>query len=960
MQVALAALLLYVLTLSHGITLASLPLAAKVAGWDWQPMVGQPLLWLLTLPLRALPAGWLPPALNLFSAVCAALTLGILARSLELADWDRPLSALKPWPARLPILLACLLCGLEFNFWQEATAATGEMLQLLLFAVVVWCLLEYRVAREFRWLPAATFVWGLGMAENWMMVLTLPLFAGLLLWFGLLPVFPRETPVIKGEFSILKREQVLRLVLAGLAGFSLFAVLPLVNGLSPHSPWSFGEAWIQTLKNLKLLFSSLYGEFWRGHRMVFLAVVMFFLVPVLPAIVRLRDEGLQNKSGLDQFQTWIYRGLLAGLLLACLWLAFDPLVGARQIVFKQMNLSLPLLSLDYLVALGGGFLAGNLLLALLAVPKAANRLPGFDQKYLRPAAVPVFIGLLLCVSLGLVYRNAPAVALANRQPLAQFGELALRSLPPDGGIVFSDEPQRLLAFQAAAAARGTGREWLAVDTHSLPKLAYRRWLADRHAGDWRTGSGGSELNPVAMMQLVGALARTNRVFYLHPSSGYFFDFYYLQAVGSVYEFAGFTDKSISPPPLTAEAIARAEKFWDAAAPRIEAVRRVGSSKPPALAPLPAKIYSTLHLQPVVSWQSRLLRDWYSVALNDWGVQLQRTGRLPAARQRFEQALALNEYNSAARINLQCNTNLSAGVRLNLAAVDVLAGQLGSFQLLSRFYALYGPVDEPSFCYLFGNAFQKVGLPRQALQQFTRAADLASDIPAPKIALAELYSRCGMEAEARQTIGRVRSELSSLPGKNNLDVGLSLLEANSWLAQTNPANASGVLQSVLKEHPGDPRISEIVLRAYLAFGDYSNALQIVSRRVANDPTDVAGMVNQAGLYLRLGDFTNSLSILDRALALSDVPAVRVARAMARTEAGQYSAAEADCLELQKSGTNNLAAYCGLAEIARRKHDNSLAIGYLERGLAGLAPEDLQREQISARIQALKSAPSSAGK
>ena len=956
----LAALLLYVLTLSHGVTLASLPLAAKVTGWDWQPMVGQPLLWLLTLPLRALPGGWVAPALNLFSAVCAALTLGILARSLELADWDRPLRTLKRWPASLPILLACLLCGLEFNFWQEATAATGEMLQLLLFAVAVWCLLEYRVSREFRWLPAATFVWGLGMAENWMMVLALPLFAGLLLWFGLIPVFPRETPAIEGEFSILKRKQILRLALLGLAGFSIFALLPLVNGLSPSSPWSFGEAWIQTLKNSKQLFSSLYGEFWRGRRMVSLAVFMFFLVPVLPAIVRLRDESMQNKSGLDQFQIWIYRGLRAGLLLMCLWLAFDPLVGARQIIFKQMNLSLPLLSLDYLVALGGGFLAGNLLLALLAVPKDAYGLPGFDQKYLRPATLPVFIVLLLCVSLGLLYRNAPAIALANQQPLAQFGELALRSLPPGGGIVFSDEPQRLMSFQAAAAARGKSREWFAVDTQSLPNLAYRRWLAGQHSGDWLTNSDQGDLNPVAMMKLVNTLARTNQIYYLHPSFGCFFDSFYLRPVGSVYALTAFTDKSITPPPLTAGDVAKNEKFWDAAAPRLEAVRQVGSSKTTPLAWVPKKIYSAFHLQPVLALQSWMLGDWYSVALNDWGVQLQRSGQLSIAKQRFEQALALNKNNSAASINMQCNTNLAAGSRLSLAGVDILAGQLGSFQLLSRFYAAFGPVDEPSFCYLLGNAFQKVGLPRQALQQFTRAADLAPDIPAPKIALAELYSRCGMEAEARQSIGRVRSELSSLPGKNNLEVGLSLLEANSWLAQTNPANASGVLQSILKTHPGDPRISEIVLRAYLAFGDYSNALQIVNRRVADNPTDIAGMVNQAGLYLRLGDFTNSLSILDRALALSNVPAVRVARAMARTEVGQYSAAEADYLELKQNGTNNLAVYCGLAEIARRQHNNPAAIGYLERGLAELAPEDLQRDQISARIKALQLAQSSAVK
>jgi len=117
-QVTLAALMVYAISLSHGVTLNSLPLAAKVAGWDWQPMNSQPLLWLFTLPLRWLPGGWVVWGLNLFSALCGALTLGLLARSLELADWDRPLQMLGAWPAKLPILLACVVCGLEFNFWR--------------------------------------------------------------------------------------------------------------------------------------------------------------------------------------------------------------------------------------------------------------------------------------------------------------------------------------------------------------------------------------------------------------------------------------------------------------------------------------------------------------------------------------------------------------------------------------------------------------------------------------------------------------------------------------------------------------------------------------------------------------------------------------------------------------------------------------------------------------------------
>ncbi|HEY5041102.1 MAG TPA: hypothetical protein VIK53_03795 [Verrucomicrobiae bacterium] len=47
-------------------------------------MSNQPLTWLLTLPLHLLPGGWIPLALNLFSAFTATLILGVLARSIDL------------------------------------------------------------------------------------------------------------------------------------------------------------------------------------------------------------------------------------------------------------------------------------------------------------------------------------------------------------------------------------------------------------------------------------------------------------------------------------------------------------------------------------------------------------------------------------------------------------------------------------------------------------------------------------------------------------------------------------------------------------------------------------------------------------------------------------------------------------------------------------------------------------
>ena len=312
-QITLAALFVYALSLSHGVTLSSLTLTSKVAGWDWQPMNGQPLLWLLTLPLRLLPTGWVAPGLNLFSAVCGALTLGILARTLELADWDLPLARLGRRLAKLPIIFAVVVCGLEFSFWQEATAATGEMLQVLLFAAALLALMKFRATREFRWLQIAAGIWGVGMAENWMMLITLPLFVMIL--FGL------------GQARLLDKKIILRLALAGLAGFSVCIVLPLWNGLAPHSPWSFSEAWLNAFRNYKNLVMNIFGVFWRGNRLTSLAIIVFFLVPILPAIIRLRDTGTLDKPGVDQFQVWIYRGLRLALLLACLWLTFDPIVG---------------------------------------------------------------------------------------------------------------------------------------------------------------------------------------------------------------------------------------------------------------------------------------------------------------------------------------------------------------------------------------------------------------------------------------------------------------------------------------------------------------------------------------------------------------------------------------------------------------------------------------------------------
>lgn len=935
-QAGLAAFLLYLLTFSHGLTLHSLAVTAKIAGWDWLPLTGQPLLWLTTLPLRIFPSGWMPLLLNLMAALTGALVIGLLARTMEQLAWDRPLTQLHGWPRHLPVIFACAICGLEFNFWQQATSQSGEMLQLLIFAAAVWCLMEFRAGGSFGWLRAATLFWGAGMAENWMMLVTLPLFVVALLWLG--------------KFRMLQVRTLLEFAGIGLAGFSVLALVPLANGFWPGSPLGMTDSWMATLRQFKSVLAKLYYSFWRAHRLAFIAVAIFYLVPLLTAVIRLRDEGTSNKAGVDRFQIWLYRGLLLAVLLACVWLVFNPVVGPQQIVLKQIGVTLPFLSLTYLLAICAGFLTGNLMLALKASKPDGYSRPGLAEKILARANVPFFIALLLVAIAGLLARNAAAITLANRLPLEQFGKLAAQYLPATSTVVLSDDPQRLAVFQSAAT--GTGKNLIAVDTQALSLPAYRHWLECKNPGIRLTATLTNIFSPLDNVQWLLAAAKSNQVYYLHPGFGYFFEAFYPVPEGTVYAFKTYSDRSVSPPPASASSLAAQEKFWAEIGPRLDAIQKNLPPKKMPRGSLATKINQRLHLQPAPAVQAQLLGEWYSLAVNDAGVQLQRAGQLKAAENLFVRAQALNPNNNAARVNQLANSNLQARVSMNLSAVEGITSQLSSLNAISRFLTLNGQIDEPAFCYILGSAFLRTGLPRQALQQFERASALAPTTTAPKFALAELYTRLGLGERARQCISEIRAATADVKERADLEATLSLLEADTWLAQTNSVNAREALQNLSGINPESPRTQNLVLRALTAMGDYTNALQIVQRQLNTQPNDIIALVNQAMIEFKMGATDASLKTIDRALAMTNAPDLRLLRNIARIQTGRLDEAEQDYLELQKTGEFKPAIFHGLAEIALQRRDTNRAVTLLEQCLSNLPAGSPQISALTNRIQQLK--------
>ena len=936
LQVALGALVLYGLTLSHGVTLNSLGTTAKVAGWDWRPMSGHPLVWLLTLPLRLLPAAWVAVGMNLSSVACGAATLGILARSMELLPWFRPLATLKGWSARLPLLLAVAACGLEFKFWQAATVATGEMPGLLLLAAAFWCLLEYRVGKDARWLNASALIWGAGMAENWVMLLALPLFVGALVWLL--------------RFRFFKLPFILSMAGLGLAGFFIYALLPMANGLLPGSPWNLHHAWAASLRETKNVLVLIYAGFWKSHRLVTVAVMLFFLVPPLAFLLRFGNDDTKNKSPLDQALIWFFRAVRVGLLMLCVWLTFDPTFGPRQLVARQIHVALPLLTFDYLNAMGVGYLAGNLL--LIRNRYESHRRRTFVRQlaqWLERAAVPMFTTLLAVVVLGLGARNLSAIGLVNHQPLIQFGDLALDVLPPGGGIVLSDFPEMLEVFQAAQAQSKDKRDWLPVDTQSLPTSDYRARLARIRAGDWLVTTNRQDLTPNEMLQLMTRLAQTNRIYYLHPSFGYFFEWFYLQPAGSVYEFKPLPARAINPPLLTTEAILQNQKTWDGLTSQFNLLQRAGT---PTEQPLVKSVERLLRLESAVPDQINLLKDWYSSALDGWGVNLQRNALLPAAQRRFSQASELNTNNWVARINWYCNSNLQVGIKMTLADAADFAAQIGSIEKLVLLIGHLGPVDYPGFCSVLGTVFEKSGMPRQAMQQFGRAHDLVPDALAPQFALALLTARCGMPDRAMEWINQLRDAAKKMPANADMDVQLALLEAGVWLSQTNLTRAGTVLQSAVQRHPDDAQTLNRISQMYGSFGDFTNAQQLVARVLDREPDNIPALLIQSGIFLQTSNASLAIPVFNHVLSLTNLPDAKLNRAIAYIQTGNYTAARSDCLDLDNSLPNCYLAEYRLAQIAMLEHDTNQAEQYLRVCLTNAPPGTPLWREVGARLQALK--------
>ena len=945
--VATGALTVYLVTLNPWVSLGSLQPVARASGWAWQPELSGPLFWLVTYPFRWLPARTIPLALNLFAAVCAALSLALLARSVALLPHDRShdqrekehsaFSMLSIPAAWVPPVLAALVCGLQLSFWGNATVASAEMFDLLVFAYAIRCVLEYRITDRESWLLRASLAFGLGMTNNWAMIGFFPAFLVALVWIKGLSFF--NLHFLAGMF------------LCGLAGLLLYFVLPLVASLGEGPSVPFWLALKYNVVTQKTVLQT-FLRFCNQNRQDGLLLALPSLVPLIVFGIRWPSNfGDSSKLGatLTTFIFHLVHGLFLGVLI---WIALNPPFTPYSRGYGSF------LTYYYLGALSVGYCSGYFLLVFGGTPDRPRRVPSYMR--LTNKAVTTVIWLLLVLApLALVYRDLPEIRTTNGPMLKQYAALLAQALPPQHAVLLTDDPRRSFLLQAYSAVSGTGKDYMILDTASLSWPDYHRFLKRKHPQLWESNPPKAlarRAEPLLLMQLVVRLAQTNTLYYLHPSFGYYFEFFYPEPHGLVYKLNLFPTNALFAALPGKDLIAENEAFWakadeQAVQPLLAAVAARNQGKEPGLL---GSLAEKAHLAREPNREAVTLAGFYSRALDYWGVAAQQCGLLTNAAAHFQRAIDLNPDNIVALVNLECNKNLQAGLKSAVQVSKSMDEEFGKYRTWDQIMTENGPFDEPNFCFLEGRVFVSNNLYRQAAAQFERVIALAPENVLARIWLAQLYVTSRLPDKALDLVEQIRSQPSLHNAARTNRTQLLFVETSAHLAQKDVGGAEAAVQATMRQYPGDESLLATASQVYIRYGCYSNALLTMDQQLALSPTNLNTLVNKGYACIQAGAFEQAIPPLTRVLAVqTNNYSALLNRAICYLRAGQLEPAERDYEVLQKAFPTAFQIYYGLAEIAWQRKDTNTAIRNYQLYLANAKTNTAEAKLVSERLKGLKS-------
>jgi hypothetical protein len=160
--------------------------------------------------------------------------------------------------------------------------------------------------------------------------------------------------------------------------------------------------------------------------------------------------------------------------------------------------------------------------------------------------------------------RAPGASLAESLPSGVWQ-------PKEKPILLSDDPFRLYALRWELEKQHRATNFVLVDTTGLQYPTCQRFLHRSSPGRWPGLP--PEVRPdrlfenQTLKEILILLSQRGPIYYLHPSFGYYFEYFYQVPSKLIYALHPYPTNSISAPPMTPEAIQQQDAFWGTLRPR---------------------------------------------------------------------------------------------------------------------------------------------------------------------------------------------------------------------------------------------------------------------------------------------------------------------------------------------------------------------------------------------------------
>lgn len=929
---AAAFFLLYLITIAPGPGVLTLGTTAKITGWDWVPLLQYPLYFVVTLPVRILPDGMQIMGLNFLSAIMGALTIGLLARSVQLLPQDRTrdqrererneLGILTGTLAWLPAVAAVIVGGLQLLFWQNATNASTEMLDLLVLALIIRELLEYRLDQKDKRLVRVALVYGLGITNNYALIALFPFTLGAMIW------------ILGTRFF--RSGLILKMLLAGTLGLLLYLLLPLLAVKSGSIEITFWEA----LTNNIIAQKSSLGLGWNLRLFAFV-MSLGSLLPLILIGIRW-PSSFGDTSAAGNFLT-----RLMFPVLVLLFIAGAVLMNLRLDHVKEAaaNTGFGFHSLYYLSALVIGYSIGHLLVVFGKEPgkkwQQASGLTALVNKAMVGLAF-VIPAVMLVI---LVRDNYGQISAYNRSLLSDYTRYMAEQLPEGGAIVLSDDAILLQYVRHHLSRSGTADVHWLLHSQSLNYPGYHHHLRQTLGDAWPELPADmvfdDNVEDSYIAKLIFTKGQDRPVRYLHPSFGYFFERMYPRASGLLTALEYYPDQTVTVPRPTEAEVADQTKLlqrlWDDDLFALSTRQRAGTAALP----------------------DNYLANIESKTMNEWGVQLRRNDLLPEATPWFERAVQLNTNNVSALINLEYNQfQLSENTNAFSLSEKTMSVLKNYRQNMLAVLNAGGQIDVPAYCLALGQQFAAGKNYRQAAQQYLRAAALTPNNQLARAQLVRTFLQAQSPNRALEMIDEIRKSTSESGLQRYAEIDLLGLEAGAYFTKGQPEKGIEIVETGLAKYTGDTFMRDTAVQIFLTYTPYMTNLlskvdPLVAQQILSNSTNVTYQFNSGSVAMMKKDWPAAIDVFTGILdEIPNYAGARFNRAVARLQSDQLDGAREDYQRLLEEAPHEFKLHYGLGDIAERQNRPQDAVEHFEAYLKAAPRSTAEYTNVTGRIEKLR--------